>query len=206
MDMLLQVRLECLKPVKESCVGCARPCGRLKTIGDAIEFSDNMRGGLVFLNHHEDRLRNRAETGVRGRVYDRRVLIHLRYEGEEYLLFLFDVRIEIGAQAVEQRLHGVQFRSAIAALGGEHLRHFKQLRQLLAHTPVMNADDMLNQAADGQGGRVCRGCAGLIDFGIRELLKNLIYRELQFRACPFEWLAGLRAQVYVEALQDCRRS
>ena len=78
--------------------------------------------------------------------------------------------------------------------------------QLLAHAPMMSADDVQNQMARGYWSGVCRRHPVFVSIGIRKCIENLIDRELQLRTRLFERLVGLRAQVYVEAPQDsgCR--
>ena len=59
-------------------------------------------GGFVFLLHHEDRVGNRSEARMCGRISDDRLLIHLRDERKKHLLFLLDMRVHFAAKFFDQ--------------------------------------------------------------------------------------------------------
>src|ERR1035438_1482410 len=74
MNMLLEINLEFTESGKKRNVCGAGPLRRLKIKSEAAEFGNAMIGGLMFLHHLGDRMRNRAEAYMGGRIGDDRVL------------------------------------------------------------------------------------------------------------------------------------
>ena len=67
-------------------------------IREPDDLGHNIVGRFVLLLHHEDGVRNRTKTSVCGRIGNDRLLIHLRDEWKENLLFFLDMRIHFVAK------------------------------------------------------------------------------------------------------------
>ena len=172
-------------------------------ICQADELGHDVVGRLVFLFHHEDRVRNRTEACVCGRISDDRFLIHLRDERKENLLFLLNMRIHLATKLLNQLGDLCQFGRSIASLR-RHLRsHLRESWKLLTNAMVMNADDVLNQAARGKEFAGSKAMPPhLLGLRISEFFEDLIDRELQFLARSFERQIRLQAQVDIESMKD----
>src|SRR5258708_9820144 len=131
-------------------------------------------------------MRNRTEARVRRGISGDRFLIHLRDERKQNLLFLLNMRIHFTMKLLSQLGDFFQFSRPITALRRDLGSHVDQSWKLLTNTMVMNADDVLNQAPEGQSLRVQSRATTLLPFRIGEFFEDLIDRKLQFPARSFE--------------------
>ena len=150
-------------------------------IRELDDLGHNMVGRFVFLFHHEDRVSNRTKASVCRRIRDDRLLIHLRDEWKEHLLFLLDMRIHLAAKFFNQFGDLQQLGISVAPLRHDLTCHLSQRRKFLANPMVMNADDVLDQATKRYIERIeCQG-AILFELCVSKLFENLIDRELHSR-------------------------
>src|SRR3974377_330224 len=102
------------------------------------------------LFHHGYRVSNRAEARVFARIRDDRFLIHLRDEWKKDLLFLLDMRMHLAVKFLSQLGDSCQLGRLIDAFCRCLRSHFSEPWKLLADRVMMDAYDVLNQAAQRQ--------------------------------------------------------
>ncbi len=147
-------------------------------ICQAHELGHDMAGSFVFLFHHEDRVRNRAEADVCRRTSTDRLLIHLRDERKKDLFFFVNVRVHLATKFLNQLGDVCQFGRSIASVSRDLRGHFSESRKLLANAVVMNADDVLNQAAQRQILWIRAHTAASLGFRVSQFFEHLFDREL----------------------------
>src|ERR1035437_2917919 len=127
-----------------------RPGRRPKSMSETMEALDKTGGSFMLLHHRENRPCNRIEARVCGPRGNDRILIHLRNERKQDLLFLLYVRKQVSVEIVDRSFDFLLLGWAIAALGSKRVSHCGEARQLRASAPVMNAHNMLDQSTQRQ--------------------------------------------------------
>ena len=140
------------------------------------------------------------------RIGNDRFLIHSRDEGKQHHFFFLYMSEQVVAQLYDQSGDSLQLRMFIASLDRQFARHLCESRQFLPNALVMIANNMLNKPSQRDGSGIERRSTGLSRFSIGKLLKELIDRELLFRARLIKRLVTQGAEVNIKAMKDagCR--